>query len=1113
MHRSGRTLYGVNVCPTCGTENAAGAKFCSECGHRLVDGPPKVEERKVVSVVFCDLVGSTARAERLDPEDVRAELSLFHSRVREQLERRGGTVEKFIGDAVVAVFGAPAVHEDDAERAVRAALAIRDWAVEESGVEVRLAVNTGEALVTIDARPDAGEGQVAGDVINTAARLQSAAPVNGVLVGEATRRATQLAIEYRAHSPVEAKGKQQPIPVWEAVAARSLFGVDVELRPRVRLVGRIRELDQLLGALARAGAEREPQLVTIVGVPGMGKSRLVQELSAAIERQPELIRWRQGRSLPYGQGVSYWALGEMVKAEAGILESDPADIAEAKLGVLVSRICAADDIDWIRSTLRPLIGVAEERAGSDRRSEAFAGWRRFLEGLAAERPTVLVFEDLHWADDGLLDFVDGLVDWATDVPLLVIATARPELLARRPHWGGGKPNATALSLAPLSEVETAELVHAVLERAVLPADVQAAVLARAGGNPLYAEEFARLVVERGALADGELPVPDSLQGLISARLDTLPRAEKELLQGAAVLGKVFWRGALIDPSSAGDQVDAALRSLERKEFVRRDRRSSVEGEEQYAFRHVLVRDIAYAQIPRAARAARHQQAAAWIESRVRAEDAAELLAHHYGSALEYARALGADADDLSRRARNALRDAGRRAVALNAFTIATRFYEDSLELTPEDDPGWPRLALDHAEATTYVDVANGDRFLLRARDALAAADVDDAARAEMVLGEYRWLRGDRAGAETHFGASEALAAEMHDGEARLRVLANLARFAMLSDEYERATGLARQALTLADQFDRDDMRAHALNSLGVARCSLGDLDGLDDIEAGRQVSRRIGGPEYLRVTGNLASVLATLGQLGRSAGLHREGLAIAKEIGYEEPTRWLSTEIAIDLELAGDWQEARRMVDELIPGYAESPFWIEPQTRVCRARMLIAEGDVAQAVADADRAAELGREGRSFQSLCDPLGFRARLHAELGELDHAQRVCVELIDAWVETGSGNLDQWVLEAWYAARRTGDEARLEGAIDSMPPNPWTAAAMSLIKRDFASATMQLERMGAVSPAALARLWSAECLVELDRRQEASRYVESSLAFWRSVGASAYVRRATSLLAAAS
>jgi class 3 adenylate cyclase len=433
-----RTLRAVVTCASCGSENAPGAKFCSQCGARLAPAERPLEERKVVTVVFCDLVGSTARAERLDPEDVRAELSSYHARVRSELERHGGTVEKFIGDAVVAVFGAPLVREDDAERAVRAALAIRDWAAEEDAVDVRLAVNTGEALVTVDARAESGEGLVAGDVINTAARLQSAAPVNGILVGEKTHAATEQRIDYRPLPAVTAKGKENPVPVWEAVSAHSLLGVDVDLRPATRLVGRRRELDQLLDALARARAEHEPQLVTIVGVPGMGKSRLVQELSVLLEAEPDLIRWRQGRSLPYGEGVTYWALGEMVKAEAGILESDSAAVADSKLREAIARVCDEHDVEWLRTMLQPLVGIADDVSGGDRRAEAFAAWRRFVEALAEDGPTVLVFEDLHWADDGLLDFVDGLVDWATDVPLLVVGTARPELLARRPSWGGGK---------------------------------------------------------------------------------------------------------------------------------------------------------------------------------------------------------------------------------------------------------------------------------------------------------------------------------------------------------------------------------------------------------------------------------------------------------------------------------------------------------------------------------------------------------------------------------------------------------------------------------------------------------------------------------------------------
>lgn len=1098
----------MTICPWCGSENAVAANFCAQCGQRLAYGP-RVEERKVVTVVFCDLVGSTARAERLDPEDVRAELSSFHSRVRAELERRGGSVEKFIGDAVVAVFGAPAVHEDDPERAVRAALAIREWATEESDVEVRLAVNTGEALVTVGARPETGEGLVAGDVINTAARLQSAAPVNGILVGEGTFRSTERAIEYREHPPVEAKGKQRPVPAWEAVAARSLFGVDVELRPRTRLVGRVRELDQLLDALSRARAEREPQLVTIVGVPGMGKSRLVQELSARVEREAELIRWRQGRSLPYGQGVSYWAFGEMVKAEAGILESDTAGVAEQKLYEVVARVSVAEDVDRTVSMLRPLIGVSEDGGGSDRRAETFAAWRRLLEALADERPTVLVFEDLHWADDGLLDFVDGLVDWATDVPLLVVATTRPELLARRTYWGGGKPNATTLSLAPLSEPETAELVHAVLERSVLPADVQAAVLPRAGGNPLYAEEFARLVAARGTASDGELPVPDSLQGLISARLDALTRGEKELVQDAAVLGKVFWRGALVGASRSADDVQNGLRALERKEFVRRDRRSSVEGEEQYTFRHVLVCDVAYAQIPRAARAERHERAAAWIESRVRAEDAAELLAHHYVNALELARAVGRDVDDLTRRAATALRHAGRRAVGLNAFVSAARFYEEALALTPEDDPAWPRIALEHAEAMIFVDLY-GDRFLVRSH---AALDGDDAVRAEMVLGEYEWLRGDRESAAAHYRAAERQATAMTDPDARLRVLASLARFASLDDDFERAIRLGREALGLAEELGRDEMRAHALNSIGTARASGGDAGGLADLEASREIARRTLGLEYLRATGNLASLLACGGRLRRAHELHREALSVAQEIGYQEPTRWLTTEIAIDCELSGAWREARTIVGELIAGYAESPFWIEPQTRVCRARMLVAEGDVTAALADAHRAVELGRQGNSFQSLCDPLAFAARLHAERGQPDDARGLLAELLDAWEKKRSSYVAQWLLEAWYAAWRVGDEGRVAAMMDAVPPNAWLGVAGAMIAREFSLAGEQLDAMGAGSCAALTRLWASEWLVEQRREPEAAPLLDRSVAFWRSVEAKAYASRSESLRAAAS
>jgi len=649
-------------------------------------GPLAREERKVVTVLFADLVGFTSRAERLDPEDVHALLSPYYARLRSELERFGGTVEKFIGDAVMALFGAPAAHEDDPERAVRAALAIRDWVAEEEHIQVRIAVNTGEALVVLGARPGRGEGMAAGDVVNTAARLQAAAPVNGVLAGERTFRETRAVIEYRPAPPVAAKGKRDPVPAWEAVVERARLGMDVPHQARTALVGRDRELGVLRDALARVRSERAPQLVTLVGVPGIGKSRLVFELAQIAEADTELISWRQGRSLPYGERVSFWALAEMVKAQAGILEDDAPDQAGAKLAAMAAQVVGgAPEAGWVARHLGALAGLGGDgvAVGGDR-NEAFAAWRQFVEALAEARPLVLVFEDLHWADDGLLDFVDYLADWAGGVPLLVVGTARPELLGRRPGWGGGKPNALTLSLAPLSEEETGRLIGSLLGRAVLEAGQQAVLLARAGGNPLFAEQYAQMLADQGLAR--QLPVPESIQGIIAARLDLLAPSDKRLLQDAAVIGKVFWSGAVaaLGGGPGGGELDEQLHGLERKQFVRRERRSSVAGQTQYAFVHVLVRDVAYGQIPRAARAGRHADAAGWIESLGPAEDHAEMLAHHYLAALDLAHAAGQDTDGLAPQARAALQQAGDRAVALNAFGSAAGYYRDALALWPPD---------------------------------------------------------------------------------------------------------------------------------------------------------------------------------------------------------------------------------------------------------------------------------------------------------------------------------------------------------------------------------------------------------------------------------------------
>src|SRR5512134_605059 len=519
------------ACPACGEVVSLGLAFCTSCGEAMAAGEaesPILEERKVVSVLFADLVGFTGRAEKLDPEDVRRMLSPYHARVKAELESYGGTVEKFIGDAVVGLFGAPLAHEDDPERAVRAALAARDALGELNaadptlGLHVRIGVTTGEAMIALSARPNEGEGMATGDVVNTCSRLQSAAPVDGILVDEPTYRATSTVIEYRDAEPVQAKGKAEPVPVWEVVAPRTRLGVDIAFKGGAELVGRVEELRLLRDAVARSERERSPQLVTLVGPPGIGKSRLLFELWSALASDPAaFVYWRQGRSLPYGEGVSFWALGEMVKAQAGILESDASEAAAEKLRAAVATV-VADEVEarWVLEQLRPLVGLGgPPQDAADRRREAFGAWRRFFEALAEQRPLVLVFEDLHWADDGLLDFVDHLVDWSSGVPILVVCTARPELLERRPGWGGGKRSAATVSLSPLSDEETEQLLGALLAGKTVQNGRAATLLAHAGGNPLYAEEYVRMLAQPGG--GGDLPLPETVQGIIAARLDTL----------------------------------------------------------------------------------------------------------------------------------------------------------------------------------------------------------------------------------------------------------------------------------------------------------------------------------------------------------------------------------------------------------------------------------------------------------------------------------------------------------------------------------------------------------------------------------------------------------------
>ena len=477
-------------CSSCGQANPGGFRFCGACGAPLVDASPRPagEERKVVTVLFCDLVGFTARSDRADPEDVGAMLRPFHARLRGEIERVGGTLDKLIGDAVMAVFGVPAVHEDDPERAVRCALRMLDAIAQlnqahpDLELAVRIGVNTGEALVALERGAD-NEG-VVGDVVNTASRLQGVAPVNGAVVGEATWRATQALFEYEQLSPVQVKGKAEPVPIWRVLAARSRPGVDVAERPPTPLIGRDEELGTLERCCRRAFTEHAVQLVTVLGEPGVGKSRLVREFAGFVDAQPELVAWRRGHCLSYGEAVGFWALGEIIKAQAGILESDDPSEVAAKLDAAVGAVASdASEREWLKARLAPLVGLTAAGEAPAGRDESFMAWRRFLHLVAGQGPLILVIEDLHWADPALLEFVEEVLDQAGPADLLVVVTARPELLDRRPGWGAGRPNATTFSLAPLDGEQTALLLASLLGQSVLPAEVQSLLLERAGGNP------------------------------------------------------------------------------------------------------------------------------------------------------------------------------------------------------------------------------------------------------------------------------------------------------------------------------------------------------------------------------------------------------------------------------------------------------------------------------------------------------------------------------------------------------------------------------------------------------------------------------------------------------
>jgi class 3 adenylate cyclase len=651
----------VLACAQCGNGNPDGAKFCNACGAPLSVSERAGEERRVVSVLFVDLVGFTSRAEKLDPEDVRAFLLPYYQRVRAELESHGGRVEKFVGDAVMGVFGAPIAYGDDAERAVRAAFAVRDWA-EGEGLQLRIAVNTGEAIVQLDAKPEHGEALIAGDVVNTAARLQSASPVGAVLVGEETYLGTRGSIEYRPAQPVAAKGKEKPVPAWHAVRPTAAVGE----RPvaAAYLVGRERELGVLTSAWERVVDEGRSHFVTVFGPSGIGKSRIALELAQIVAAQG--ARVIRGRSTPYGASSPYGPFGQQVKQIASIFDSDDPVDARAKLSEAVAALAGPAAAEEHAPQLEILLGLGSEGEASDREHLFFSA-RVFVESLALRAPTLLLYEDIHWADGSLLDLLETFASRVREVPVLFLALARPELLGERPGWGGGLPAYTALPLEPLSADASRELA----KQLVGQAGAQAARVAEtAEGNPLFIEELAASLAEHSTGDTAELPT--SIRAIIAARLDSLPAAERAVLVDASVVGRVFWRGALTEISPRED-LSAVLGSLEARDLVHREAVSRIRGDQQFAFKHGLIHEVAYGTLPRAARRSRHAAVARFLEASTAVGQSHEALGHHWREAGEADRAV----EHLTAAADQAGRGwAKQRAVVL---------YREALQLLGEDD--------------------------------------------------------------------------------------------------------------------------------------------------------------------------------------------------------------------------------------------------------------------------------------------------------------------------------------------------------------------------------------------------------------------------------------------
>ena len=802
----------VRVCPACGTESPPEAAFCSACGTPLQEGIGRGaavedhEERRVVTVLFADLAGSTALGSRLDPEELRAIQGELFELVNAEVERFGGISEKFVGDAVLAVFGVPLAHDDDAERAVRAALRVRDgFPAFADGVRdrhavdvgLRIGVNTGEVVAGREAAAR-GELMVSGDTVNVAARLQQRAEPGQVLVGERTQAATRRAIRYVDAGTAPAKGKDVPVPAWEATAVVALPGARGVEGLSAEMIGREEELTVLRALATRVARERAPQLVTIYGQAGVGKTRLVTEFVAQLPDAYLL----HGKCLPYGEGITYWPLGEAAKGHAGILDTDPAEAALRKLESAVGEHVQPDHVSDVVDALGWTIGLALP-ADDERDIGALLreSWRRYLCGLGGERLTVLVVEDVHWASEPLLELMEKLTDALSDTAVLTICTARPEFFDTRGSWGGGVRDSASIRLSPLPEGESLQLVESLVGAGGLPRDLTSRIVARAEGNPFYVEEILQMLIDRETIARenggwsvrehvGEVELPDSIHGVIAARVDLLDASSREALRRCSVMGRVFW------PQAVGVD-DAVIAALGRRALVIEHADSTVGGMREFAFKHALTHDVAYATLPRAERRELHRQVGTWVEDVAPGREAemAEIAAYHLDRALEY----GETSAEVRARACELFLVAGEAALARVAADTGERLLGRALELAPDARRrisallGQGRVSL----VANEVELAH-QRFSAARDEAVVLGEQRLLADSLSWLSRASWITGRWQDAVPEATAAVEALAGLEETPQLARALARLSQLEMLNGS-PRAEARAREAITVAQR--------------------------------------------------------------------------------------------------------------------------------------------------------------------------------------------------------------------------------------------------------------------------------------------------------------------------